>query len=188
MPESPISKRAAMRVLFNHRGSLTWRAHVRSVSAQKPPRAAIAAECLIAAPRFHPRAIRTLAARLHYSEAVRAFSKFAEPDRSAPALPAIFMARPSADVMLWRLAVGLALIPAQSRNGKTLRKITVERLRKDAREGARIALAAIGELDWATASKRERAAFALGQLIAAFRERESECPSAIIRSRNPLPL
>jgi hypothetical protein len=146
--------------------------HRARLSARRPSRIAEAAERLLSAERFHARMIAALAQRRRFAEAANHFGSLAESD----ALPRLLAAHDSGAVLLWRLGVQFGLRSRAECIGRKLIAITLAEARQRAQTeaGARMVLAAYGYLpDWKSASPQERAAFALGRLVVAFRRTAS---------------
>lgn len=158
-----------MRLSLNQRGSASASAirAVKRMSLQRRSRASIAIDRLLAARRFHPRAIRCLATREHYAEAAGLLSRIADPRHPQASLASIFTDRLSPDVLRYRLASRFGLVSEQAREGHKVEPVTIDCLRRDRRKGARIVLAAIGDLPWKEMNRSERAMFALARLVSA---------------------
>lgn len=144
------------------------------ISAQRPARAVVAAHRLLAAPRFHARMVTMLATRRHFPEAADTLAGVAEPDPTRECrLPAILTTPMFDDVRLRRLALRFGFLDSETPARKRLKPVTRDALcrakAKAKKAAARLVLAAAGERAWATASHRERAAYALNRLIAAQR-------------------
>ena len=122
-------------------------------------------ERLLLAPRYHARAIAVLATPRHFSKAANGLARHADSGQ----LTAILWAQSSASVKLCRLAAEFGVIAYVP--GKVQPLVTLDDLRASLRlPRARLTLAAAGELPtWKRATRRERAAFVLSRLVAAFR-------------------
>jgi hypothetical protein len=137
----------------------------RKLSARPRNRLSDAVDCLLSARRFHARMIALLAARLRYGEAMAILAAIVEPDRDTLNVPGILIEAPSLDVLLWRLALRFGLRSSDTR-GRTLAPLTLDDIRRSGTGESRLVLAAIGEIDWPSASRRERAAYCLNALTA----------------------
>lgn len=157
--------------LASHRAT---RARVARISAQRSSPVIRAADRLLFAKRFHPRMIAALAVRSRFAESVSHLAKFAEPDRTHNfELPGLLHEPVDEPIRIWRLVIWAGLEGRDS--NRTLHPLSLEEIRQRARAepAARLTLAAIGEITWGAATRRERAAFCLQALIAALRSRAS---------------
>ena len=156
-------------------GSQRGRRRRRRIPAQRVTRAAAHVDKLLRALRFHRRAIKCLATRDLYADAAHALARIAEPDRSKIyVLPVIFVELTTPDIFLRRLAMRFGLLP-EDRKSQPVSGVTCEEIRARAAEseGARLVLAALGEINWSAALTHERAVYCLAELVAAFKRRVS---------------
>lgn len=145
------------------------------ISAQPAVNSAV--DCILSADAFDAMRIRRLAQRWTYHETIAALMgelrgavrKF----RDSESLQSILFQRRNPELRIGRLAQLFCL--ADNWHASTL---TLEEVREQARSErdpiagrARLVLAALGELDWTRAHRRERAAFLIGKLVQARRER-----------------
>lgn len=145
-------------------------AMARDLSAKPRCPAEEAVDNLLSGRCFQGETIAFLATRLRYADAIHSLAYVAEPDRTQEfRLPSILTENARADVTLWRLSVRLGFRPLESHRNSTLTAVTLDELRQSQTAASRLVLAAIGELDWPLASRRERAAYCLNALIQAFR-------------------
>jgi hypothetical protein len=140
-----------------------------SISLRRQSRVESFVNRITEAPRFHARAIYCLSARRHYAEATDLLRRIVEPHQSTM-LPGV-IATASGDLLLWRLACHFGAIPQAIRDGRALAPIKSDDFRRNKSEAARLALSCAGEIEWSCASRRVRAAFALGQLVRALKRR-----------------
>jgi hypothetical protein len=136
-----------------------------SVSAQRESEAEIKALALLLESQFDSRLINWLSQPMRYAVAARRFAMAADPKRPDAQLASIFVERTTPDVLRYRLASRFGLVSEQAREGHKVEPVTIDRLRRDRRKGARIVLAAIGELPWKEMNRSERAVFALARLV-----------------------
>ena len=136
-----------------------------SISAQRQSEADVEALALLLEGEFDSRLIKWLSQPMHYAVAARRFAMVADPKRPDAQLASIFVERTTPDVLRYRLASRFGLVSEQAREGHKVEPVTIDCLRRDRRKGARIVLAAIGDLPWKEMNRSERAMFALARLV-----------------------